>query len=255
MKKKKLKIDIVTLFPELFTPFLEWSMIKKAREIKVLKLNIHNLRKWAIDKRGTVDDHPYGGGPGMILRPEPIFNALQALKSAKSKTTTQNSKVILLSPKGKTFNQKLARRLSRLKHLILICGHYEGVDERVRKYMIDEEISIGDYVLSGGELPAMVVVDAVSRLLPGVLRKEGATEIESFSPGLVKLLKQHKPKTKLNYKLQTAQLLEFPQYTRPPAFRGWRVPKVLLSGNHQEIAKWRANQIKLKNKKNKWTSS
>jgi len=230
--KTKLRIDIITLFPELFPPFLEWSMIKKAREIKALELVVHNLRKWGIDKRGTVDDHPYGGGPGMILRPEPIFKAIKATARKKKR------KIVLLSPKGKTFTQEKARDFSRLNQLVLICGHYEGVDERVRKYMIDEDISIGNYILSGGELAAMVVTDTTSRLLPGVLEKEGASEIESFSPGLAKLLRLSSRKAK--------NLVEFPQYTRPPVFNGWKVPAVLLSGNHQKIAQWRAKKIKKK---------
>ena len=230
-----MKIDIITLFPELFIPFLEWSMIKKARTTKILKINIHNLRKWGIDKRGSVDDAPYGGGPGMILRIEPIYKALKTLRDT-------SSKVILLSPKGKTFNQKIAQKFSKMNHLILICGHYEGVDERVRKYLIDEEISIGNYVLSGGEIPAMVIADAVCRLLPGVLEKENASEVESFSPGLSKLIGN-------NQKLKTGNenlLLEYPQYTRPPLFKNWKVPKVLLSGNHQKILQWRIRQTKTK---------
>lgn len=214
-------------------------MIKKAREIGALVAKAHNLRKWAIDKRGTVDGHPYGGGPGMILRIEPIYHALGEL--TKNKLGPKNKrKIILLSPKGKTFNQKTARKLAKMNHLILICGHYEGVDERVRKYLIDEDISIGNYVLSGGELPAMVVVDAVSRLLPKVLEKEGAAEIESFSPGLKKMLKTGGHQLRVT----SQQLIEFPQYTRPPTFKGWKVPKVLLSGNHQEIARWRREKIK-----------
>jgi len=225
-----MKIEIITLFPELFAPFLEWSMIKKAREIKALDLIIHNLRNWAIDKRGTVDDHPYGGGPGMILRIEPVFNALKDLKK-------ENSTIVLLSPKGETFNQKKAQELSEKKHLILISGHYEGVDQRIRQHLIDQDVSIGDYVLSGGELPAMVVTDALSRLLPGVLKKESASEIESFSETL-KEMKKSKEKS----------LLEFPQYTRPSEFKNWKVPKVLLSGNHQEIVDWRIKRIKKKKK-------
>ncbi len=232
-----MKIDIITLFPGLFAPFREWSMIKKAQKQGVLELRIHNLRKWAIDKRGTVDDHPYGGGPGMLLRIEPIYHALQALKtiSPRQKRRKMGAKVILLSAKGETFNQKMARQLANNKQVILICGHYEGVDERVRKYLIDADVSIGNYVLSGGELAAMVVTDAISRLLPGVLNKAGAHEIESFSPGL------KKPR------LSPEQLLEFPQYTRPPIFKHWSVPKVLRSGNHQAIQKWREKQIKIKN--------
>ncbi len=237
-----MKIDIITLFPELFSSFLDWSMIKKAREIGALEVETHNLRNWGIDKRGTVDDRPYGGGPGMILRIEPIYNAIQSLKP---KTKNQKPKIILLSAKGKIFNQKVARKLAKMEHLILICGHYEGVDERVRKYLIDEDISIGHYVLSGGEIPAMVVIDAVSRLLPGVLEKEGAAEIESFSPGLREMLNKQMAKGQM---INDQILIEFPQYTRPPIFKGWKVPRILLSGHHQRITEWRAQKIKVKRK-------
>jgi len=252
-----MKIDIVTLFPELFAPFVEWSMIKKAQKIGALEIETHNLRNWGIDKRGSVDSHPYGGGPGMILRIEPIYKALRALSSKfqtpnskqiqNSKSQKTKQKIILFSAKGKTFDQKTVRRLAKTDHLILICGHYEGIDERVRKYLIDEDISIGNYVLSGGEIPAMVVVDAVSRLLPGVLKKEGAAEIESFSPGLKKLLQEtSNQKPSLRKQAETQDLIEFPQYTRPPVFKGWKVPQILLSGNHQKIAEWRAKKTKLK---------
>jgi len=234
---RKLEINIITLFPELFAPFLEWSMIKKAQKIKALSIKIHNLRSWSIDKRGTVDDRPYSGGPGMLIRPEPVYNALKELASDRK---NNKEKIILLSPKGKLFNQKLAQKLTTLDRIILVCGHYEGVDERIRKHMVDDEISIGNYVLSGGEIPAMVVVDSISRLLPGVLEKEDASEIESFSPGLKKLTKNDK---------KTDLLLEYPQYTRPPVFKGWKVPKTLLSGNHQKIAKWRIKKVKTKKKK------
>jgi len=228
-----MKVDIITLFPELFASFLEWSMIKKAREIKALNIKIHNLRRWGIDKRGSVDDHPYGRGDGMILRPEPIFSAIKALK--KSKVKSQKSKVILTDPRGKLFTQKKANLMAKIDHMILICGHYEGVDERIRQHLVDEEISIGNYVLSGGELPAMVIVDSISRLLSGVLKKEGASQIESFSPGLSKM-------TGLKSKILT----EFPQYTRPPDFIGWKVPEVLVSGNHKEILRWQVKNISSK---------
>jgi len=220
-----MRIDVVTLFPDLFAPFAQWSMIHKARKKKALCLKIHNLRKWGIDKRGTVDDHPYGGGPGMVLRPEPIWRAIKELKK-------KETQVILLSPKGKIFNQKMARKLARQKHLLLICGHYEGVDERVRKYLVDKEISVGKYIVSGGEIPAMIIIDALSRLQKGVLEKEGASEIESFSPGLEKMSGKKGP------------LLEYPHYTRPPKFLGHRVPPVLLSGNHKKIQEWRRGNIR-----------
>jgi len=206
-----MKIDILTLFPEMFKgPFSE-SIIKRAQKKNLLEIKIHNLRKWAEDKRGTVDDRPFGGGTGMVLMIKPIDKALKELK-------TKKTKVILLSPKGKVFNQKRAEKLAKNKHLIFICGHYEDIDQRVREHLIDEEISIGDYILTGGELPAMVVIDTIARLIPGVLEKSQATEEESFGQ---------------------QGLLEHPQYTRPADFKGWKVPEVLLSGDHQKIAEWR----------------
>ncbi len=240
-----MKIDILTLFPELFAPFKDWSMIKKAQEIGVLNLNFHNLRDWAVDKHGTVDDAPYGGGPGMVIRPEPIYNALQDLTRNSQTRNPETLKTILLSAKGKTFNQKMATDLSQENHLVLVCGHYEGVDERIRQHMVDMDISIGNYVLSGGEIPAMAVTDALSRLLPGVLEKQGAAEVESFSPGLKKLSKNHQSPTTSHQ-----PLIEYPHYTRPAEFKGWKVPEVLLSGNHKKIAQWRASQITAKLKNN-----
>jgi tRNA (guanine37-N1)-methyltransferase len=206
-------IDILTLFPKMFVgPFAE-SIIKRAQDKKLVEIEIHNLRNWAKDKRKTVDDRPFGGGTGMILMVEPIAAALKELRQ-------KNSWVILLTPQGKTFNQKKAQILAKKRHLIFICGHYEGVDERIRKYLVDQEISIGDYVLTGGELPAMIVVDTIVRLIPGVLDKPEAIQSESF----------------------TEKLLEYPQYTRPANFKGWKVPEILLSGNHQKIAAWRKEQ-------------
>ncbi len=211
-----MKIDIITLFPKMFSGPFDESIIKRAQEKGLVEIEIRNLRDWAVDKRGTVDDRPFGGGPGMVIKPQPVFDAVESLKSKSKK---QKAKIILLTPQGQPFNQQTAQHLSKSDHLILICGHYEGVDERVREHLVDEEISIGDYVLTGGELPAMVVTDAIVRLIPGVLEKPEAIKQESFSP-----------------------LLEAPQYTRPENFKGWKVPEVLLSGNHQEIAKWRKEQ-------------
>ena len=228
-------INIITLFPEMFFgPFGE-SIIKRATDKKLVAIKIHNLRDWAIDKRGTVDDRPYGGGAGMILRVEPIYNALKALEKVKAK----NRKTILLTPKGKIFNQQKAQRLSQLDEIILICGHYEGFDERIRNF-VDEETSIGNFVLTGGEIPAMAITDAIVRLLPGVLKKEKASQIESFSPGLTKFIKKSAP----NYQLPaTSYYLEYSQYTRPEKFQRLRVPKVLLSGNHQKIQEWQRKRI------------
>jgi tRNA (guanine37-N1)-methyltransferase len=207
-----MKIDILTLFPEMFKGPFDESIIKRAQKKNLVKIKIHNLRKWADDERGTVDDRPFGGGVGMILMIKPIYQALKDLKKP-------NSKVILLSPKGQVFKQKIAQELAKESHLIFIAGHYEDIDQRVKEHLIDEEISIGDYILTGGELPAMVVVDTIVRLIPGVLEKSEATKMESFS------------------KLEN--LLEYPQYTRPANFKGWQVPEVLLAGNHQQIATWR----------------
>jgi len=208
-----MRIDVLTLFPGMFTGPLDESILRRARQSGALDLRIYNLRDWTHDKHRTVDDRPFGGGPGMLLKPEPIFEAVESLR-------TEKSRVILLSPAGRLFRQEIARELAKESHLILICGSYEGVDERVRTHLVDDEISIGDYVLTSGALPAMVIIDAVTRLLPGVLGDEQSAEEESFSDGL----------------------LEYPQYTRPAEYRGLRVPEILLSGNHEEIAKWRLQQ-------------
>lgn len=219
-----MKIDIVTLFPEMFKGPFEESILGRAQNKGLLQINIHNLRKWTKDRRGTVDDRPYGGGIGMVMMAEPIVEAIEEIKK-------KNSKVVLLSPRGKAWKQQLAQKYSKLNHLILICGHYEGIDERVNNY-VDEEISIGDYVLTGGEIPAMVLVDSIVRLIPGVLERSEATRFESFS----------QPPT---------SILEYPQYTHPENFRGLSVPKVLLSGNHAEIEKWRKGKALEKTKENR----
>lgn len=213
--------DIITLFPKMFSGPFEESIVKRAQDKSLVKINFHNLRDWAVDKRGSVDDKPYGGGVGMVLRIEPIFNSI-----ANCKLQIENSKTILMDPRGKKFNQQVAREYSKLDQLIIVCGHYEGFDERIKEHLVDEAVSVGDYVLTGGEIPAMIITDAVTRLIPGVLEKPEATEIESFSnldPNPYPL----KP------------YLEYPQYTRPEEFNGWKVPEVLLSGNHAEIKKWR----------------
>ena len=222
-----MKIDILTLFPNMFAgPFSE-SIIKRAIDRKKAKINIVNIRDFTKDKHKTVDDRPYGGGVGMVMKVDVLDRTLYSLKS---KAKSQNSKVILLTPQGKTFNQKTAQRLSKLNHLILICGHYEGFDERIRK-LVDEEISIGDYVLTGGEIPAMVLIDSIVRLIPGVLKKEEAVVIESFS------------------KMDGKAVLEFPQYTRPDEYKGMKVPKILLSGNHKKIQEWRKKEAIKRTKK------
>ena len=212
-----MKIDVLTLFPAMFAGPLDESIIKRAREAGLLDLGIHNLRDYAHDRHRTVDDRPFGGGPGMLLKPEPIFEAVEKLAG-------ENTRVVLLSPAGRVFSQAVAAELAQVGHLLLVSGHYEGFDERVREQLADDELSIGDYVLTNGALPAMVMIDAVTRLLPGVLGDDESSRDESFSQGL----------------------LEYPQYTRPAEFRGISVPEVLLSGNHAEIAKWRAEQARLR---------
>jgi tRNA (guanine37-N1)-methyltransferase len=218
----EVKIDVLTLFPAMFAGPLDESIVKRARDTGLLDLKIHNLRDWTHDRHKTVDDRPFGGGPGMLLKPEPLFEAIESLKREKTR-------VILLSPAGRQFNQAIARELAQVEDLLLVTGHYEGFDERVRERLADDELSIGDYVLTNGALPAMVVIDAVVRLLPGALGDDESSRDESFSPGLPGL--------------------EYPQYTRPAEFRGMKVPDVLVSGNHAEIEKWRREQAKLRTKK------
>ena len=212
-----MKIDILTLFPEICRAPLSESMMKRAQEDNIVDLHIHNLRDWTTDKHHIVDDAPFGGGQGMVMKPEPIFGAVEDLKS---RIENRESRIVLMSPAGRQLNQKLASELSRESHLIILCGHYEGVDHRVIEHLVDLEISIGDYVLTNGAIAAVVLVDAVVRLIPGVLGDEQSAADDSFSAGL----------------------LETPHYTRPADFRGWKIPEVLLSGNHAEIAKWRKEQ-------------
>lgn len=217
-----MRIDILTLFPEMFESILNTAIFKRAGERDVVKVVVRNIRDYTHDKHRTVDDYPYGGGAGMVLKPEPIFEAVQAIidETGSHHNNIEEAKVILLTPQGRKFSQEIAAELSQHNHLIFICGHYEGVDERVREYLVNDEISIGDYVLSGGETAAMVVADAVVRLVPDVLGSEESQIEESHNSGL----------------------LEYPQYTRPPEYRGWKVPEILLSGNHGEIARWRREQ-------------
>ncbi len=208
-----MRFDIITLFPSIFKSPFEESIIKRAQQKRLVEVHLHNLRDFTTDAHRTVDDTPFGGGAGMVMKVEPIYKALNHIK----KQLGRRAKVILLSPQGKIFNQKIALELAKEKNIILICGRYEGVDERVREHLVDEELSIGDYVLSGGEIPAMVVVDAVTRVVPGVLGNERSVKEDSFYRGL----------------------LDYPQYTRPAEFMGWEVPAVLRSGNHQRIREWR----------------
>ena len=213
MAADPVRSDILTIFPRMLDGILGESMLKRAQEAGLVRIRCVNLRDYAAGAHLTTDDRPYGGGPGMVMKPEPVFKAVDALREP-------DTKVLLMTPQGVPFKQAMAMELSREKHLLILCGHYEGVDERIREALVDMEISIGDYVLTNGVLPAVVVADAVSRLLPGALGGEGAAEDESFTTGR----------------------LEYPQYTRPAVFRGMAVPDILSSGNHAEIAKWRLEQ-------------
>lgn len=215
-RAEAMKIDVLTLFPAMFAGPMDESILKRARQAGILDLRIHDLREWTHDRHRTVDDTPYGGGPGMVLKPEPIFEAVEALQAQRD----PGMKVILTAPSGRPFTQAVAQELSQSSSLLLICGSYEGYDERVREHLADDVLSIGDFVLTNGNLPAMVIIDAVTRLLPGALGDDASPDDESFSQGL----------------------LEYPHYTRPADFRGWKVPEVLLSGNHAVIEKWRRAQ-------------
>ena len=211
-------INIITIFPQMFDCLFDFGIIAQGVKSGKLKINIHNLRDFTHDKHKVVDGRPFGGGPGMVLKPEPLFEAVEAIKS---KSESKDATVIYLTPQGKKLTQEKCEDLSKLKNLIIICGRYEGIDQRVRDNMVDEEISVGDYVLSGGEIPAMTLVDAISRLIPGVIKNEEFNESESFS--------DKADRSKLDYKV----------YTRPENYKGIKVPEVLLSGNHEEVRKWR----------------
>ncbi len=211
--------DIFTLFPEVFPAYLETSILKRAKENHLLDVHLHDIRNWATDKHHTTDDTPYGGGGGMVMKPEPIFNAVQEVLNIPPICP-----LILLTPQGETFTQQKALAFSKLPRLAMICGRYEGFDERIREHLVTEEISLGDYVLSGGELPALILIEAITRLIPGALGDPDGAFDDSFSSGL----------------------LEYPQYTRPPVFQGWKVPEVLQSGDHGVINRWRRNQSLLR---------
>jgi tRNA (guanine37-N1)-methyltransferase len=214
-----MRIDILTLFPHLFEAPFSYGIFKRAIDNGLVDINLYNIRDYTHDKHHTADDYPYGGGAGMVLKPEPIFEAIEAIR-AGVKDGEAAPHIVLLTPQGRLFSQEIANELSQHRHLVFICGHYEGVDERVSEHLATDEISIGDYVLTGGEIPAMAVIDAVLRLLPGVLGSEESPLEDSHAGGLLK----------------------YPQYTRPEDFRGWKVPEVLLSGNHGRIARWRREQ-------------
>jgi tRNA (guanine37-N1)-methyltransferase len=216
-----MKFEVFTLLPEVFPPYLESSILQRARQRGLIDVRVHNIRDYTHDRHHTTDDTPYGGGGGMVMKPEPVFEAVESVLGFTSNPTQPAPvPVILLTPQGRVFTQRVAEELAAHERIALLCGRYEGVDERIREHLVTDEISIGDYVLTGGELPALMIIDAVSRLMPGVLGDPTGAEDDSHSMGL----------------------LEYPHYTRPPEFRGWQVPEILLSGDHAKIEKWRREQ-------------
>ena len=248
-----MRFDLITIFPEFFAGPLDYGIVRRAKDAGLVHIHVQDLREFTKDRHKTVDDRPFGGGEGMVLKPEPVFEAVEKLlgqsmgDATKTVAAPAGTAVVLLSAAGKLFNQETARRLAKLERIVLICGRYEGVDERVAAHLATDEISVGDFVLSGGELPAAMVLDAVTRLLPGALGNEASAENESFSQftEVPNALPRHSS-------LATRHgLLDYPHYTRPADFRGWKVPDVLISGHHAEVAKWRAKQAEEKTRRNR----
>ena len=249
-----MRFDLITIFPEFFAGPLDYGIVRRAREAGLVEIHVQDLREFTKDRHKTVDDRPFGGGEGMVLKPEPLFEAVEKLlghgvgDASERVAPEPSTAIVLMSAAGRLFTQETARRFANLERLILICGRYEGVDERVAEHLATEEISVGDYVLSGGELPAAIVVDAITRLLPGALGNEASTENESFrelSPGGVTSAVDHRLTSGARL------LLDYPHYTRPSDFRGWKVPEVLIGGNHAEVAKWRSLQAEEKTRRNR----
>jgi tRNA (guanine37-N1)-methyltransferase len=261
-----MKFDIVTIFPEFFAGPLHYGIVRRARESGLTDIRVHDLRQFTQDRHKTVDDRPFGGGEGMVLKPEPLFEAVETILSESaprkperdgSPNQPDDTGVVLLSASGKIFVQETAQRFAHLERMILLCGRYEGVDERVAEHLATDEICIGDFVLSGGELAAALVIDAVTRLLPGALGNEASSLHESFSLGRNSAARDERPETPADEKQLTENtwpvpaLLDYPHYTRPADFRGWRVPEVLLSGNHEEIRRWRERVALEKTRRNR----
>ena len=249
-----MRFDLITIFPEFFAGPLDHGIVRRAREAGIVEVRLQDLREFTKDRHRTVDDRPFGGGEGMVLKPEPLFEAVESLlghgvgDASKPGATDPNTAIVLMSAAGKLFNQAAARRYTRLERMIFICGRYEGVDERVAEHLATEELSIGDFVLSGGELAAALVIDAVTRLLPGALGNEASSQNESFSA-----LPSADPSLRANHAsgVSNHTMLDFPHYTRPAEFRGWAVPQVLIGGNHAEVAKWRRASAHEKTRRNR----
>ena len=267
-----MRFDLITIFPEFFGGPLDHGIVRRAQEAGLIHVHVQDLREFTKDRHRSVDDRPFGGGEGMVLKPEPLFRAVESLlgrsvgEAAKQSALGRDQAVVLMSAAGKLFNQEMARRYAQLERIILICGRYEGVDERVAEHLATEEVSIGDFVLSGGELPAMLVVDAVTRLLPGVLGNQASSQNESFSelqagtpeystaqpaaPSQGETGKARNPANSKSHE-QIRALLDFPHYTRPADYRGWRVPETLIGGNHAEVTKWRREKALEKTRRNR----
>jgi tRNA (guanine37-N1)-methyltransferase len=268
-----MRFDIITIFPEFFGGPLDYGIVRRAREARLVEACIHDLRDFTHDRHRTVDDRPFGGGEGMVMKPEPLFDAVESILNEKSPPlpsarmehpeNLSRTAVVLLSASGKIFRQETARRLAKLERIVLICGRYEGVDERVAEHLATDEISIGDFVLSGGELPAAMVLEAVTRLIPGALGNEDSTVNESFSEpegasgakapsqGATELSPVNRRPTNLVPESNGRGILDYPHYTRPQTFRGWNVPEVLMSGNHEEIRRWRREKALEKTRRNR----
>jgi tRNA (guanine37-N1)-methyltransferase len=248
-----MRFELVTIFPEFFAGPLDYGIVRRAREARLIEVGMHDLRQFAHDRHRTVDDRPFGGGEGMVLKPEPLFEAVESLAGAAPPPGTA---IVLLSAAGKLFRQEMARRFAKLERVVLLCGRYEGVDERVAQHLATDEVSIGDFVLSGGELAAALVIDAVTRLLPGALGNEDSTVNESFSAGEADTGQPsaaHDPAGLATHasRISGRGILDCPHYTRPPSFRGWDVPEALMSGNHEQIRRWRRQQALAKTRRNR----
>jgi tRNA (guanine37-N1)-methyltransferase len=250
-----MRFDLITIFPEFFVGPLEHGIVRRAKEAGIVEIHVQDLREFTKDRHKTVDDRPFGGGEGMVLKPEPLFEAVEKLlgqsmgEAGVAVAPPAGTAVVLLSAAGKLFTQETARRLAKLDRIVFICGRYEGVDERVAEHLATEEISVGDFVLSGGELPAALVLDAVTRLLPGALGNEASTENESFR--LLEAGGAEAPMAGNSDARRARLLLDYPHYTRPAEYRGWKVPDVLIGGHHAEVAKWRAQQAAEKTRRNR----
>lgn len=251
-----MRFDIITIFPDFFRGPLDYGIVRRARETGLVEINTHDLRAFTHDRHRTVDDRPFGGGEGMVLKPEPIFECLASLQAGdrdERVARQSNESVVLLSPQGELFDQQMALELSELQRVLLICGRYEGVDERVREYLADREVSVGDYVLSGGELPAAIIIDAVTRLIPGALGNQASSRTESFGIGEADFrLPVDRQGNKIpDSTIGAGGLLDYPHYTRPADFRGMRVPELLVAGNHEEIRRWRRRKALEKTLRNR----